>query len=53
MGGGGQSFVTSFWGGQSFVTSCDEGGVKNRPKKRDVIYGRPLCTYLYISRGWF
>ena len=51
--GGGQSFVTSFFKGVLlFVTKCDEGeGVQNRPKLRDVIYGRPLihlCTpYLF------
>ena len=40
---GGKSFVTSFLRGSGFVTKCDEGGegVKNRPKSRDVIYGRP------------
>ena len=40
---GGQSFVTSFYRGVLlFVTKCDEGeGVENRPKSRDVIYGRP------------
>src|ERR1043165_4769729 len=42
-GGRGQRFVTSFCRGVLlFVTKCDEEGVKNRPKSRDVIYGRPL-----------
>jgi len=32
------------------VTTCDEGGkgVKNRPKKRDVLYGRPVTLKLSI-----
>ena len=25
------------------MTVCDGGGVKNHQKKRDILYGRPLC----------
>ena len=46
--GGGQRFVTSYLGGvRRFVTTRDEGGrIQNRPKTRDVIYGRPLIHTL-------
>ena len=50
---GGQSFVASFFKGVLlFVTKCDEGeGVQNRPKLRDVIYGRPLMP-LFRMGTW-
>ena len=39
---GGSAFCDVIFGGVwGFVTTRDEGGVKNRPKTRDVIYGRP------------
>ena len=37
-------------GGPRFVTVCDRGGgVKNHQKKRDILYGRPLCCMLSIK----
>ena len=42
---GGQSFVTSYLGGLPFCDVVWRGGVKNRPKLRDVIYGRPLIGF--------
>ena len=47
-GGGSEQCDVIFEGGLTFCDECDEGeGVKNRPKSRDVIYGRPLCIILY------
>ena len=41
--GGSELCDVIFQGVLLFVTKCDEGeGVQNRPKLRDVIYGRPL-----------
>ena len=44
-GGGSELCDVILQGVLLFVTKCDEGGgegVKNLPKSRDVIYGRPL-----------
>ena len=48
VGGGVRVLWRHIWGGfRRFVTMRDEGGGQNRPKTRDVIYGRPQITIFH------